>query len=92
MPVGLEKKLAANRYNPGTTSHIIPCRDPDAAAAALLVKACPAGLFSLSPQGELKVNFHGCLECGTCRALCGPLALSRWRYPEAGNGLFLRYG
>ena len=36
-----------------------------------LVNGCPAGLYTLQENGDLAFDFAGCLECGTCRVLCG---------------------
>ncbi|HCL8741131.1 TPA: ferredoxin family protein [Escherichia coli] len=52
----------------------------------------PAGLFSLTPEGDLRVDYRGCLECGTCRLLCDESTLQQWRYPPSGFGITYRFG
>jgi ferredoxin like protein len=52
---------------------------------------CPANLYSLTPAGELAVNFEGCLECGTCRIVCEGGGI-KWVNPRGGFGLQLRFG
>lgn len=84
--------LARNAYRCAKTSHIVPVTHPDAAQAAQLIQACPAGLFHQKANGDLEVNFHGCLECGTCRLLCQPEVLERWNYPASGFGITYRFG
>ncbi len=56
------------------------------------VYACPAGLYNLK-DGEMSFDYAGCLECGTCRAVCpqADKAIS-WSYPRGGFGVQFRYG
>lgn len=91
MPV-TPPELVRNAYRPGKTSHIIPLTPPDAAYVAQLIHLCPAGLFRQTADGMLEVDFHGCLECGTCRLLCQPQGLERWGYPASGCGITYRFG
>lgn len=51
---------------------------------------CPAGLYS-EQNGEIIVEWAGCLECGTCRAVCEKKALE-WKYPRGGFGIIYRQG
>jgi len=54
--------------------------------------ACPAGLYSVK-DGEISFDYAGCLECGTCRAVCphSEKAIS-WQYPRGGFGVSFRFG
>jgi Ferredoxin-like protein len=52
--------------------------------------ACPAGLYT-EKNGEITVEWAGCLECGTCLAVCRECALS-WKYPNGGCGIIYRQG
>ncbi len=53
--------------------------------------ACPASLYTLDPgSGDVKLEHAGCLECGTCLALC-PADLD-WSYPAGGFGVQYRHG
>lgn len=61
------------------------------AQIALLIKACPAGLYSLE-DGELEFSYEGCLECGTCRVIAGGGAIDTWDYPPDGFGVDYRQG
>ncbi len=51
---------------------------------------CPAVLYS-EQNGEIIVEWAGCLECGTCRAVCRKCAIT-WVYPRGGFGIIYRQG
>ncbi len=34
----------------------------------------------------------GCLECGTCRVLCGDTILKKWEFPQGTFGVEFRFG
>ncbi|HOV80991.1 MAG TPA: ferredoxin family protein [Bacillota bacterium] len=53
--------------------------------------ACPAGLY-VWKDGEMSFDYAGCLECGTCRAVCPKEGAISWRYPRGGFGINFRYG
>lgn len=55
-----------------------------------LLLACPAHLYTLDEAGKLQFNHEGCLECGTCRVLCGKTVLKTWSYPQNGKGVHYR--
>ncbi|ASV18794.1 ferredoxin family protein [Klebsiella sp. 10982] len=84
--------VARNVWRPADSAHIVPSTSPNEEIAELLVKACPAGLFTRTAEGELRVDYRGCLECGTCRLLCDEATLKEWRYPESGFGITFRFG
>ncbi len=52
---------------------------------------CPADLYDLNENGEMTVDYEGCLECGTCFIACREDAL-KWHYPRAGYGVQYRFG
>ena len=88
----LEERLGANKYYVDETSpHIIV----DGAGFGLeekmkLVNGCPAGLYTLQENGDLAFDFAGCLECGTCRVLCGETIVKTWKYPRNAKGVEFR--
>lgn len=57
----------------------------------LLVKVCPAHVYSEEEDGTISVEFAACLECGTCLAVAAPGAL-KWHYPEGSMGIMFREG
>ena len=85
----LEERLGANKYYVDETSpHILV----DGAGFSLeekmkLVNGCPAGLYTLQDNGDLAFDFAGCLECGTCRVLCGETIVKTWKYPRNAKGV-----
>jgi len=90
--LGLTEKLGLDVFKPGKQPHIriLPGRerDPRLAAASRL---CPAGLYSQDEQGMVVLTVDGCLECGTCRLVCGTEVLE-WAYPAGGCGVQFRFG
>ena len=88
----IDQKLAVDAIKPQDESHIR--LDPDRCAACETrpcLHACPAHLYTLSPEkSEVVLEHAGCLECGTCLALC-PEDLD-WSYPTGGFGVQYRHG
>jgi ferredoxin like protein len=92
MPGNLKAKLGLNVFKPGHQPHIKikPGAEKDERLRQV-VNACPAGLYSVNEDGAVVLDIDGCLECGTCRIVCGP-DLLEWDYPEAGAGVQFRCG
>lgn len=92
--MNVHDKLAKNCFqlSPDSPAHIILSTDIDPQTAQILIHGCPAGLYQLDAQGNLKFDHLGCLECGTCRMLCDSEVFARWEYPPAGAGILFRYG
>ncbi|MFA6807772.1 MAG: ferredoxin family protein [Eubacteriales bacterium] len=90
----IEEKLSVDKFfvdegNP----HIIISKDAvDPKEIQKLIKACPAGLYSLNEDGTISFDYAGCLECGTCRVLCKNTIIKEWNYPQATCGIEFRYG
>lgn len=84
--------VARNLWRVADAPHIVPADSVERQTVQLLINACPAGLFSLTPEGDLRVDYRGCLECGTCRLLCDESTLQQWRYPPSGFGITYRFG
>ncbi|MEA1961161.1 MAG: hypothetical protein U9N81_07805 [Bacillota bacterium] len=91
-PMGLKAKLGLDVFKHDKEPHIkIKAgmeKDPRLLRA---VKVCPAGLYSINDAGEVELSIDGCLECGTCRIVCGPEVLE-WNYPNAACGVQFRFG
>ena len=91
----MDEALAQNKYEVAEESHIEFVSDIstcDSSSFDKLVNACPAGLYRRTETGAQTFDFSGCLECGTCRVLCGDTIISRWRNPSAGCGVDYRFG
>jgi ferredoxin like protein len=88
----LKAKLGLDVFKPGKEPHIRIKpgmeRDPRLRPA---LWACPAGLYTENAIGEVLLAADGCLECGTCRLVCGTEVLD-WAYPEGGTGVQYRFG
>ena len=88
----LKAKLGLNVFKPLPVPHIkIKAGMERDARLKAAVRACPAGLYSVSETGEFVLTIDGCLECGTCRIACGTEVLE-WNYPEGGAGVQFRIG
>ena len=83
------ERLACNRYAVAAgTSHLeVDQRLVRAYGVGdLLVRICPAHVYSAAPDGSIGVQAAACLECGACRALA-PAGVLRWHYPRGGFGI-----
>ena len=88
------ERLARNRYDVDEGTPHIEVHQDEArrtGAGALLVRICPAHVYSQEPDGSLAVAYAACLECGTCRAVAPPGTLT-WHYPRGGYGVTFREG
>jgi ferredoxin like protein len=88
------ERLDRNHYETDLEqSHITV--DQDAARAAdagpLLVRVCPAHVYSMQADGTVGVLAAACLECGACLAVAPPGVLT-WHYPRSGMGVAFREG
>ncbi|STJ18915.1 putative ferrodoxin [Escherichia coli] len=72
--------------------HIFWRQIPISMNSRKLMKACPAGLYKQDDAGNIHFDSAGCLECGTCRVLCGNTILKQWQYPAGTFGIEFRYG
>ncbi len=72
--------VARNLWRAADAPHIVPADSVERQTAERLINACPAGLFSLTPEGDLRIDYRSCLECGTCRLLCDESTLQQWRH------------
>ncbi len=88
------ERLARNRYAlDEETSHIEIDQEAvrSAGIGELLVRVCPAHVYSQAPDGSIVVQHAACLECGACLAVAPPGSL-RWHYPQGGFGVVYREG
>lgn len=55
---------------------------------------CPARCYRKNDGGEIRFDYAGCLECGTCRVACQQLGaggVTSWAYPRSTFGVSFRY-
>lgn len=88
------ERLARNHYDVDEgTGHIEVHQDVvrRTGAAQLLVRICPAHVYTEEADGSVGFTAAACLECGTCLAVAPEGALS-WHYPRGGFGVAFRQG
>lgn len=92
--VNVDEKLALNKFNVDEENpHIKLKEDLPDSEFRKLVLACPASLYKVNPEtGEKTFDYAGCLECGTCRVLCGQTILEKWEFPQPTMGIEYRFG
>ena len=90
-PGSVDAKLGVNVFKLDQQPHIeidiAICRTVCTVRACLQV--CPADLYAVNDEGDMTVNWEGCLECGACLICCDEKALS-WHYPRGGFGVQYR--
>jgi len=90
--VNVDGKLGVNKFHVDEdNAHILLRDNPDASEYRKLLNACPAGLYKLE-DGVAQFDHAGCLECGTCRILCGTTLLEKWEFPRGTMGIEYRHG
>lgn len=91
--VNVDQKLSIDKfYVDEENAHIVLKENPGDAEFNKLVLACPAGLYKIDDKGVKSFDYAGCLECGTCRVLCGKTILEKWEYPMGTLGIEYRFG
>ena len=91
--VNVDEKLGKDKFFVDEeNAHIVLCDEPDRKEFRKLVKACPANLYKEADDGTISFDCAGCLECGTCRVLCGDTILKKWEFPQGTFGVEFRFG
>lgn len=92
--VNVEEKLGVNKFNVDEENpHIVLKKENiDMKEFKKLMIACPAGLYTLNDDGSVRFDYAGCVECGTCRVLCGKTILEKWEFPQGTFGIEFRQG
>ncbi|MCJ7696617.1 MAG: 4Fe-4S dicluster domain-containing protein [ANME-2 cluster archaeon] len=91
MKISIEERLGLVSFEVDQEGHIkvdttlcSQCEDKSC------LNFCPAKRFTLE-NGELKHDYEGCLECGSCKLACSKGAVD-FNYPKGGYGVYYRYG
>lgn len=90
----VSERLAGNVYEVDEgNSHIVVNQElaKFTGAGAILIRICPAHVYSEAADGSIEVEFAACLECGTCLAVAPPGVLE-WHYPASSMGVMYREG
>lgn len=92
--VNVDEKLGLDKfYVDEENAHIVLKKgDIDRNEFHKLVLACPANCYKEDENGEFRFDYAGCVECGTCRVLCGKTILQKWEFPQGTMGIEYRYG
>ncbi|HVN95679.1 MAG TPA: 4Fe-4S dicluster domain-containing protein [Syntrophorhabdaceae bacterium] len=90
----IDEKLALDAFKTDKESHIridhATCRAKCTTRYCLFV--CPGHLYEYDEEhDEMKVEYAGCLECGTCMVACKEGAIN-WVYPRGEFGVQYRHG
>ena len=90
-PISVEDKLAVNKYDVDKDIHIKVNKDTcETCEIHSCLYVCPAECFKLT-GGHIIFSYEGCLECGSCRIVCGKKAIE-WSLPRSGFGVCFEYG
>ena len=94
--VNVDEKHSHNKFNvEEENAHIkikegVKASDPE---FQKLDMCCPAALYKMPAEGDEPIfDYAGCLECGTCRMICGETILEKWEYPQPTMGVEYRFG
>ncbi len=88
------ERLARNRFTPdeeGSHIQVDQAVARSTGMADVLMRVCPAQVYSQAPDGSIVVQYVACLECGACLAVAPP-GLLHWTYPRGGFGVAYREG
>lgn len=87
----IDDKLGADKFVPDERrSHIqVNKQCEDSQRLEQLIRICPAGLYK-GQAGEVRFDYLGCLECGTCRILGLGTVVEQWEYPDGSFGVQFR--
>ena len=91
--LNVDVKLGVNKFRVDEENpHIVLVDSTDPKEFDKLILACPANLYKRDADGTVRFDYAGCLECGTCRVLCGKTILQKWEFPQGTLGIEFRFG
>lgn len=91
--VNVDEYLSLNKYEVDEEHpHIELTDDPDDKEFDKLIMICPAALYRRDKEGRKSFDYAGCLECGSCRVVCGDTIIARWENPQPMMGVEYRFG
>jgi ferredoxin like protein len=88
----IEERLALDKYALDENSHITINQEICSQCVdRYCLTVCPAQVYRCEEgEGTVVVNHAGCLECGSCIAVC-ELGSLTWNMPAGGMGVIYRY-
>ena len=91
--VNVDELLSVDKYEVDEgCAHVELVDDPAVEEFEKLVRVCPAALYKIAEDGTKSFDYAGCLECGTCRIICGDTIVSKWDNPRPTMGVEYRFG
>jgi ferredoxin like protein len=90
----IDEKLAIDAFKTDKESHITIHQDicRTKCAVRYCIAVCPGHLYEYDEvTREIRIEYAGCLECGTCKIACEENAIE-WKYPRGEHGVQYRYG
>lgn len=94
--VNVDEYLSQNKYEVDESSAHIEIKggaeNADPVEFDKLIMVCPAALYKRDDEGKQSFDYAGCLECGTCRIVCGDTIIGKWENPQPTMGIEYRYG
>lgn len=94
--VNVDEFLSLNKYEVDESSAHIELaggvENADSEEFDKLIMVCPAALYKRDEDGKQSFDYAGCLECGTCRIICGDTIIDKWENPQPMMGVEFRYG
>lgn len=91
--VNVDEYLALNKYEVDEGSaHIEVNLEGSDEEFDKLIMVCPAALYKRDADGKKSFDYAGCLECGTCRVICGNTIVTKWENPQPTMGVEYRFG
>jgi ferredoxin like protein len=93
--IKVEEKLFQNRYKVDAGKPHIQIIKSEVCQVKCELKpctvCCPAACYTMEGDGQVTLITDGCLECGTCRVVCGEQNV-QWEYPRGGYGIQFKFG
>ena len=91
--VNVDAKLSLDKFFVDeSNAHIELADGMDMSEFTKLEVTCPAGLYKKDENENTHFDYAGCLECGTCKALCENTIIKKWEYPNGTFGVEYRFG
>ena len=90
--MSIDERLGLVAFEIDTEKHIkVNTRVCETCPNKPCVRFCPAARYTLGKEGEIKHDYEGCLECGSCKFAC-PKGAVDFSYPRGGFGVYFQYG